>query len=217
MTTPMPMQGFPPSSRDQVSLANWRTPPFCHWAFHHVREVIPTAAIPTDRSRQGTYEDAQADLSAFSVPGLDGEPLDLAGFLADTTTDGLVVLKDGRRVFTHYAQGLTQHQPHILMSVSKSLLGLVAGILADDGSLDLDADVLTYLPEVKATAFAGARIRDLLDMRAGISFSEDYLATGGAIIAYRKATNWNPLEPGESASDLRSFFGMLTERDGDHG
>ena len=32
----------------QVTLANWRAAPFNRWAFHHVRELIPTADIPND-------------------------------------------------------------------------------------------------------------------------------------------------------------------------
>ena len=43
---------------------------------------------------------------------------------------------------------------------------------------------------------------DLLDMRAGIFFDEDYLASAGPIIEYRKAQNWDPLGPGEKPSDL---------------
>jgi CubicO group peptidase (beta-lactamase class C family) len=54
-------------------------------------------------------------------------------------------------------------------------------------------------------------------MRAGVAFDEDYLATPGAIIAYHKATDWVPLDPGEAPSDLRSFYTVMTERDGPHG
>jgi CubicO group peptidase (beta-lactamase class C family) len=54
-------------------------------------------------------------------------------------------------------------------------------------------------------------------MRAGISFDEDYLATSGPIVAYRKAVNWNPLEPGDTVSDLRSFYRELTNSSGPHG
>ena len=42
------MQGFPPKEEYTASLANWRRAPFCHWAFHHVREIIPTAEIKND-------------------------------------------------------------------------------------------------------------------------------------------------------------------------
>jgi CubicO group peptidase (beta-lactamase class C family) len=52
-------------------------------------------------------------------------------------------------------------------------------------------------------------------MRVGVAFEEDYLAASGPMIAYRK-TNWNPLEPGEAPSDLRSFYRELVRSDGPH-
>jgi CubicO group peptidase (beta-lactamase class C family) len=134
-----------------------------------------------------------------------------------TDTDALVVLHRGRLVYEHYANGMTDQTPHILMSVSKSVLALLAGILAGRGELDPEALVTDYVPEVAGTAYADARLRDLLDMRAGVRFDEDYLATSGPIIEYRKATNWEPLGPGQAPSDLRSFYATLTERDGEHG
>jgi CubicO group peptidase (beta-lactamase class C family) len=48
-------------------------------------------------------------------------------------------------------------------------------------------------------------------MRAGIVWDEDYLATSGPIIEYRKATGWNPLEPGDTPSDLKAFYQALQE------
>ena len=71
--------------------------------------------------------------------------------------------------------------------------------------------------DLAATAYKGATIRQLLDMRAGIFFDENYLATSGPIIAYRKSTNWNPLEPGEKPTDLRGFYPQLIQSDGPHG
>jgi hypothetical protein len=103
------------------------------------------------------------------------------------------------------------------MSVSKSLLGIVAGILAGKGILDPDEPVTRLIPEIANTAYAGATVSNLLDMRAGVHFDEDYLATSGPIVDYRKAANWNPLDPGDAPSDLRSFFQRLTRADGPHG
>jgi hypothetical protein len=73
------------------------------------------------------------------------------------------------------------------------------------------------VPEVAGTAYEGAKVRHLLDMRTGIAFDEDYLATSGPIVEYRKSTNWNPLGPGEIPSDLRSFYQLLRASDGHHG
>lgn len=55
------------------------------------------------------------------------------------------------------------------------------------------------------------------DMRTGVAFGEDYTATSGLMVEYRKSTNWNPLGPGESPSDLRSFYQLLRDSDGHHG
>jgi len=201
------MYGFPPAADAQVTLANWRTSPFNHWAFHHVREILPSADIPNDPATVRDLGVAPRDLSAVGIDEC---------FQA-TDTDGLVIVHRGHIVYERYANGMTPHHPHILMSVSKSLLGLLAGALIPRGDLEPERRVTDVVPEVAGTAYEGATIRHLLDMRAGIAFDEDYLATSGAIVAYRKAANWNPLAPGDAPSDLRSFYRELTESSGRHG
>jgi CubicO group peptidase (beta-lactamase class C family) len=210
------MHGFPPSPEAQVTLGNWRQPPWLRWAFQHVREIVPSADIPNARGAVHKLPKAPRVLSDLTVPN-GGTAMPFAEFLAHTRTDGLVVLHKGNLVFEHYANGMTPETPHILMSVSKSVLGLIAGIVAGQGALDPESLVTAYVPEVADTAFAGATVRDLLDMRSGVAFNEDYLATEGPIVEYRKATNWGPLAPGQEPSDLRSFFGMLTKADQSHG
>ncbi|MES1151974.1 MAG: hypothetical protein ABUL54_08765, partial [Dongia sp.] len=42
---PQIMEGFPAPNEGQVTLANWRLPPFNRWSFHHVREIVPSASI----------------------------------------------------------------------------------------------------------------------------------------------------------------------------
>jgi CubicO group peptidase (beta-lactamase class C family) len=201
------MQGFPPAPAGQVTLANWRTSPFNRWGFHHVRELIPTAAIPNDPARLSKLDPAA---SGLETPWL-------RDFLARTDTDALAIVHRGRLVFEHYANGMTAQDPHILMSVSKSMLGLLAGVLAARGLLDLQRPATDYARELEDTAYRGATVRQLLDMRAGVAFDEDYTASAGPIVEYRKATGWNPLGAGEPAGDLRSFFRQLRERDIDHG
>lgn len=198
------MHGFPPAAGSQVTLANWRTPPFSRWAFQHVRELVPSAEIANDPARVLPLASAPAAL------GIDEQ-------LAATDTDALVVLHRGKLVYERYANGMDAATPHILMSVSKSMLGLLAGVLAEKGVLDLERDVTHIVPELARTAWRGASIRQLLDMRAGILWDEDYHAVSGPIVEYRKATNWNPLGPGEAPSDLRSFFQKLETNDGAHG
>lgn len=215
--TALLMQGFPPAEGGQVTLANWRTSPFNHWAFHHVREIVPSAEIANDPGNVRDLPTAPADLEAIAFNAGEGARTTFGQFLDASDTDGIVVIHRGRIVLERYGNGMTARTPHILMSVSKSMLGLLAGILAGRKILDLDKPVTAYVPEVAETAYRGASVRQLLDMRVGVAFDEDYLATSGPIIAYRKSTNWNPLAPGETASDLRSFYKHLTGSDGEHG
>ena len=197
------MDRFPPPAEKQVALANWRTAPFNRWAFRHVRELIPSAEIPNDPAAVHPLPEAPV-----SVPGFEE--------MADGC-DALLALHRGRIVAESYGEGMTAATPHILMSVSKSLLGLLAGILAEAGRLNPGASVSRYVPEIEETVYRGATVRHLLDMRVGILFDEDYLAASGPIIAYRQATGWDPADPDEPPSDLRSFYSRLTEPDGRHG
>ena len=201
------MQGFPPEEPNRASLANWRKAPYCHWAFHHVREIIPSAKISNDPIDVWELESGAIDTSSL---GLDDA-------MVKTDSDAVVVLHKDKLVHETYRNGMTWQDPHILMSVSKSMLGLVAGTLVERGELAENDLVTKYVPELENTAYAGAKVRDLLDMRAGILFEEDYLATDGPIIDYRFAANWNPVPKDYVASDLRSFMSLLTRSDGPHG
>ena len=201
------MQGFPPAEPNRASLANWRKAPYCHWAFHHVREIIPSAKISNDPIDVWELESGAIDTSSL---GLDDA-------MVKTDSDAVVVLHKDQLVHETYRNGMTWQDPHILMSVSKSMLGLVAGTLVERGELAENDLVTKHVPELANTAYAGAKVRDLLDMRAGILFEEDYLATDGPIIDYRFAANWNPVPKDYVASDLRSFMSLLTRSDGPHG
>jgi CubicO group peptidase (beta-lactamase class C family) len=211
------MDGFPPSREGQVTLANWRMSPFSRWAFHHVREIVPSADIPNDPADVMPLPSSPGDLGAIAFESGAGATLSLDEFLDRSSADGLVILHRGRLVLERYANGMTPQTPHILMSVSKSLLGLLAGVLAGRGDLRTDRPVTAVIPEVAGSGYEGATIRHLLDMRAGVAFDEDYLAASGPIVQYRKATGWWPLDPGEPPSDLRGFYRTLTGSTGPHG
>lgn len=194
-----------------VDRSNWRTPPFSRWAFRHVGEIVPTALIA---SEGGAVRDLPADprsLDGFGLTDRDGSSLDLDGFLQTTMTDGLVVLLDGKIVYEFHAPGMTERSPHILMSASKSVTGLVVGILVDDHALDLDAEVTHYVSEVADTAYQGATLRHLIDMRTGVVLNAADQA------AYAAATNWEAVIPGAPPADLHAFFSGMTSPAAPHG
>src|SRR5499433_3801315 len=111
------MSGFPSAESDQVTLANWRTAPYCKWAFQHVREIVPSADIPNAPGDVWKLVSAPKDFSSFRFER-SSKQYDIDQFLNETDTDGLVILHRGKVVLERYGNGMTSDTPHILMSVS---------------------------------------------------------------------------------------------------
>ena len=189
-----------------TKLDNWRSTPYSKWAFHHVREIVPTADI---ENKSGLVNDLNLDVQRF-------EDLNLEQVMEETETDAIVIAQNNSILFEKYNNGMSEKSPHILFSVSKSILGLIVGALIGNKTLNESDLIIKFVPELKMTAYSDATVRDLLDMRVGVKFDEDYTATTGPIINYRYAANWNPVPVGVEAGDLKSFMGSLTERDGIH-
>jgi len=210
------MSAFPSPETDLVTLANWRTAPYNKWAFQHVREIVPSADIPNAPGDIWTLVSELKDFDSFRFEH-GGKTYNLDQFLDQTDTDGLVILHRGKIVLERYGNGMTADTPHILMSVSKSLTAIVAAILTAQGKLDPERRIVSIIPELKDSVYSDATIRHVLDMRVGLDFDEDYLATSGPIVEYRKSTNWNPLGPGERPSDLRTHLAGLKQRAGPDG
>ncbi len=209
------MIGSPPPRDAQVTLANWRQAPWSAWAFHHVRELVPSADIPAGPAAPLERDDA--DLSQIALPdGADGETT-LAELLATSHTSAFVALQYGRLAYEWYGPGYDGLAPHLLFSVSKSVSGLLAGILVDRGALDPEAAVTELLPEVAGSAYSGATLRHVLDMTVSTAFDESYLDPGGDYAAYRMATGWNPTADARTAPDLRGFLATMRPGEADHG
>ena len=199
------MRGFPPPAGAQATLANWRQFPFSRWAFHHVREILPTAAIARgERGMRLERSIEPVERLGFAAP--DGSEWTVGRLISESFSDGFIVLRHGRIVHESYEAGHDGDTPHIVFSVSKSLTALVAGILADRGILDVDSPVTGYLPEAIDSAYGGCTVRHVLDMTVSIEFEESYLDAAGAFARYREATGWNPLSDPARPGDLRSFL-----------
>ena len=190
------MAGFPPAPESQVTLANWQDPPFNRWAFRHMRELIPSHPIPAG---QPAPLPAGPPLGSFAVTRLDGSASTVEDVLAGTYTDAFVVMYDGQVVAERYYAGMTAGTSHLIMSVSKSVLSCVAGVLVHRGLLDLQAPVTRYVPEASESGYAGATIRDLLDMRTGVALRETYTALDAEVRVMERSMGWRPAQPGDPA------------------
>lgn len=145
------------------------------WSFWHVRELLPTHPVPRGSVVRALPDGtAGHDVLSVEVARVDGSRATVADVLEDTWTDAYAVLQDGRLVAEGYAPTGGPQQTHAVLSVTKSVVGCVAGVLAERGLLDLDRDVVDLVPELGESGYAGATVSQLLDMRSGVRFREDY-------------------------------------------
>jgi CubicO group peptidase (beta-lactamase class C family) len=192
------MTGFPPTEASRVTLANWQSPASVRWAFQHMREIIPSHVITIGRTHPAPLETREDrgfhDVTLQRLSGAQSSAEDVFG---DTWTDALLVLHDGDLVAERYYAGCTDRTTHLLMSVSKSIVGCVAGILADRGLLDVTAPVDKYVPEVSGSGYGDATVRDLLDMRTGVLFRETYDAPEAEVRVMERSMGWRPRLDGD--------------------
>ena len=193
------MQGFPVAEENRVPFEDWDRAPWNRWTFRHVREILPTAEVWRGQSETWNLPRRPLDLGGLDFADAGGERRSLEDFFATQFTDGLIVLRAGAVVHETYHNGMDRRSLHLSQSVAKSITSCVTGILVDRGLLDPQAKVTDYLPELEATAYRGASLRNLLDMSSGVRYSEDYEAPDSHIAATDIASGWKPAREGFDA------------------
>ena len=59
--------------------------------------------------------------------------------------------------------------------------------------------VTAYVPEAGSSGYAGATVRDLLDMRTGVAFRETYTELDAEVRVMERSMGWRPAQPGDPA------------------
>jgi CubicO group peptidase (beta-lactamase class C family) len=204
-----------------VTAANWYWGPANRWSWHHTRRIFPTAQISRGNGPVAAFAHADRDLAqvTFTDP-VTHKSMTVAEMLDVTYTDGFLVLQHGRILAESYLNGLTPQEPHLFMSISKSIMGTLAGILVGRGELDVGKLVTDYVPEMKGTVYRGATVRNLLDM--SVDDTEERAAlksvrgTAKEYEAVDEAGGWLPATA-SSAPGLRAYLMGLHRPRGENG
>ena len=136
--------------------------------------------------------------------------------MAATATDGWAVSHRGSVVAEEYCNSLGADSRHLLFSVSKTLVAAVVGALHGARAIELDAPVTAFLPALAHCGYAGATVRQLLDMRSGIAFSEDYGDPAAEIHVLDQAIGWAPRKSPDVPTTLPEFL-LTLQRKSAHG
>ncbi|MEM6759726.1 MAG: serine hydrolase, partial [Pseudomonadota bacterium] len=222
------MQGFPPPPDKLITQPDsvYFTFPRLRWSVCHLREFLPTEQVsrgleaprPLDYLRPAAFADMrqQIDALTFTPMNSDTEMTWEASLFANYT-DGILILHDGVVVYERYFGCLQEDGQHAIMSMTKSVTGLLGEILVQEGVLDDTALVREIIPEVGESAFATATVRQVMDMTTGVQYSEDYSDPNADVWLYSAAASPLPKAEGYEGPDGYWEYLQQVAPEGEHG
>ena len=178
------MLGSPPPTEKQVRWddASMWSFPRTRWSFSHWRDLMPTTAIGRGATASMLPRAERRDLDALAFTPLGATaPMTWEASLAANYTDGIVILHKGRIVYERYFGAGGPDTPHIAFSVTKSFVGTLAETLIAEKRLDPDRTIASYVPELGASGFGNATVRQVMDMRTALAFDETYAGRGNEL------------------------------------
>lgn len=209
------LAGDPGRVPSELTLDNWQSAEQLHWTFQHIADFLPTAAISRGDGPVAELPEVGSGSSGLSDIALYDRTNDkrrtVGDVMAATATDGWIVVHHGKVLEEQYYCGMSPDSSHILMSVSKTLVATVIGALTRDIGLDVDAQLTHYIPALAESGYAGATVRNLLDMRSGIRFSENYLDPMAEVRLLEQAIGWAPRTVPELPSTMYDYLASLSQ------
>lgn len=108
-----------------------------------------------------------------------GETRSAEHVLQRTHTDAMIILKDGRIVYEAYLN-MTRETTHFMSySMAKTFNAILTGLAIEDGAIEsVRVPVTRYAPELEGTGYDGATLEDLLEMRSGVDWNDNFFVPG---------------------------------------
>lgn len=194
------MQGNPPAADKIVRFedGSYRKFPQIRWSFANYRELLPTARIARGRGAVTALPIAlRSDVARLTfVPRGKTEAVSWVKAFDGLYTDAVLVLHRGKIVYEQYNGVMNRDQPHILFSITKSLVGTLAEALIAEGKIDETRTTASFIPELAASGFGDATVRQLLDMTTSLDYNEDAADADVKMAQFAFAAGMAPLPAG---------------------
>ena len=200
------MRGFPPPPEKRPGPSNWDLPPFNRWSFLNMRSLFPTIDVKADRDKIKPLPANRQDLQAIKFSDHAGKKTTIADFIDHSYTDGFIVLHKNQVIAENYYNEMRPDTPHLSQSVAKSIVGSLAGILADQGVLDIRAPLTEYVPELMACGYKDATLGHALSMTSGVQFVEDYNDPYSDMTRIDIASGWRPAPEGSNEQTIHDVI-----------
>ncbi len=219
VTAGLLMQGFPADKNAQVTSRNFMEPPYSRWGFQHIRELQPTREVYKGTLPSSRLESATLDLESLNFDLAGGRQVDLTTWMEEASTDAFVVLHQGKVVYEKYLNGMQAHSQHQMFSATKSFVSTLTLLLIEEGLIEPDRLVRSYLPELSDSAFGNATVQQVLDMTVSLKFNEDYTDRDADIWKYGYVFSISGKAPEEysGATTIYDYLPTLNKGKLEHG
>lgn len=202
---------FTPTPETLIDHSTWDSAPFNRWSFQNMASVVPT--VPVRRGEQvRPLPSGKGEVEDISFIDHRGSETTIEQFIDRSFTDGFIVLHRGSIVVEEYRNRMTSSTLHLSQSVAKSIVATTAGALIGRGEIDPTDPMERFAPRLQGTAYEGAQLQDVLDMRSGVQFSEDYLDPASDVSALDRASGWKPGGEGDATCVPEFIRRLVTDR-----
>jgi len=120
--------------------------------------------------------------------------------------DALLVMHRGEVIHESYRNGMTGEDRHVIHSCTKSLCAMLVALALAEGKLDASQSISDYVVELQQRdEWRGVTLQHVMDMVAGIEYSENYTDPGAHYWQYARAAGYYPPLPGETAIGAKAW------------
>lgn len=140
--------------------------------FRHIDRIFPTRTVKRGKTVKPLPVDPEPIKPVYRFGDETGSVED---YMAREKVAGLLVISDGRIVLEKYGLEQKPQDRWISFSIAKSVTSMLLGAAIKDGRIGSIDDLVTrYIPELQGSAYDAVTLREVLSMRSGTDWNEDY-------------------------------------------
>lgn len=148
------------------------------WNFADINDQHRFPAVPVHKGNQTFFFSEAPKKQSIPITKHNTSGVSYSSFgsmLEDEGTVSFLIVRNDTIIFEQYFEGYDQQSAVPSFSVSKVFLSALTGIAFAEGNIKNTAQQIgDFLPELKDTAVKKITIAQLLNMRAGLDFTESY-------------------------------------------
>lgn len=193
--------------RAGIDVDNWLDHSFSRYSLQRPAEFVPSAVWSPGIASPESDE----LFKRLAVPDGGGAIIAAEQHFRASCADTVLLCENDRIAARWNAPGVDPARPHMLFSIGKSITGILAGTLIEEGRLEPGMQAQSLVPELAGAAIGSATVRHMLDMTADLVYSETFDGSPSDFTRYRRAV-W-----GNGAETMLDVVGSLPAGPDGHG